>query len=390
MTLTAPTVEEFDAISELFEVLAKWANEFGSAGVLPWSAQWQVLGENPSWTVRLLTQNDNALRFQAAFEERVYLDLQSGAENTKVWHSVETRFDMGSLTMTVTTTTEGLQREDFFENGKRVAIRYSDTIGIRPWLDVTNIFDDDGDRVEKVTNMDDGRQRQDIFDNGLRKTTVFTDFSENNDFDWDVITSEYNASGQRTSKTTIYDDGSERIETFVGGIRTEVARTDGGEEAWDTILTNYTPFGDLEARTITYDDGTERLERYFDDALVEVIQSDLENEYGWFTIDRSYDASGRVSRSQSIFDDGDITIMLYIDGLRDTRIELDADGDEDWMYRVTHYDEEGVQAVEIYLEGDEFDFAEATGAGAPPTDEIPDMGPPPPFLPDMVETELLF
>ena len=387
MTLSVPTVEEFNAISSQFELLAEWANEWG-VGFLPFTSQWQNLGAQIGWSVRVLAQNDGSLQFQAAFQEQVLVDLLSGTGATKVWNSVETRIDMEGTSVTATTDENGILREDIFDGDKRVAIRYKDLGDVMPWTEVTNLYDQLGQRIEKITNLDDGRQRQDLFEDGIRTTTVFTDFSDDNDFGWDKITSEYNSSGQRVSKTTIYDDGSERIETFSNGVRTLVSRTDAGTETWDTIETSYTPFGDLDGRTVTFDNGIQRIERFFENELISVFQADLENAENWFSIDRTYDTEGYVDRSETIFDDGDTTIMFYTGGLRETRVELDGDGDEPWLYRVTHYDDEGVSAVTTYFDGDEFDF-EGFGAGGdapPPEGPLDDL---PPILPDLGDSDFL-
>ena len=380
-----PSDGDFDLLSSYFVNLGELVRRFGTDDLVPFTTDWQSVGTDDDLEARVIMNADGSMQFQASFEDQLRIDVRADTTNTKVWQSIEKRYTQsGDMPMTIVVADNGVQREDFYENGSRVATRYTDLAGIMLWADVTNFYDEAGTRTEKLTHFDDGRQRQDIFEDGSRIQTIMSDFTDGNAHDWDTIVSDYNEFGVRTAKTTTYDDGSSRVETFANGVRIAEVRHDNGEEVWDEIETTYSIFGDLEARTITFDSGVERSEGYFNDALVHVLMTDVQDTMDWQTIDRSYDDAGFVDRSETLFDNGDITIFFYEDGLRDIRIELDVDDSEDWMYRVTHYDESGVVEVETYLQGDDFDWESISDDPEGPGD----IGPPP-ELPIVIEDDFL-
>lgn len=319
------------------------------------------------------------------------------------FQSVEEKYDGIPIVGTAYSRPDGSQREDFVLDGQTVAIRYSDPLDHVSWESITNFYED-GERVRKLTIYDNGVKREDSFVDGVRVTTHQRDDSlSGSAVAWATLESDYDTAGTLQSRTTTYDNGIVREESFTDGNRTTVTQNDDAENAksWTEITTQYATSGEIKERATIYDNGMERVDYYESGSLSVVLKVDsatdtsnsafdwsniiqfhdqqgalvsrgiefddgtfrtedfdagtrtriLENDYGdlhtWSEIERLFDENGIVSSQRIIDDTLDDTLMFYEAGERSIRIEHDVDQSEVWQFRITEYDQDSGEDSDI-------------------------------------------
>lgn len=207
------------------------------------------------------------------------------------------------------------------------------------WDVIEDTFDDyTGDLIQRTTQYDNGGFRDESFAAGNRMFMVHYDgFGGPQGFgayDWERIETSYDFNGRIELRTTFFDDGGVRDEQFMDGIRTMTFRVDGnfmpgGSHDWDYVETTYGYDGQIEMRMTTYDDGSVREESFQDGLRQNTWQYDPNfgpDGQDWDTIFTSYDFQGRMERRETTFDDGSFKEELFVDGARDRIYEVDAPG----------------------------------------------------------------
>ncbi|MEM9063725.1 MAG: hypothetical protein AAGD13_24985 [Pseudomonadota bacterium] len=190
--------------------------------------------------------------------------------------------------------------------------------------------------VERLTIFDDLTERLDLFSlDGIRTETEFTDFSGRDGFGvmpWDTIIIEYDAAGELAFRETVEDSGAILTEFFIDGVRSEVQQLDSingpdgaGDEIWDEIVTVYDLQGTIAARTTVFDDGVLKTETF--DGGVRSFTQQLDqfgDAQSWELIDTSYDQNGRVQERFTLFDNDTSKLEAFIDGQRFQTFHFDS------------------------------------------------------------------
>jgi len=293
-------------------------------------------------------RNDGTQREDFQLDDQTVAIRYTNVDADVAWDSVTNYYDAGERVSKLTTYDTGVMREDTFANGQRVKTLQRDQSeegGAKAWTTVETQYDPDGTLTARTTQYDNGTSREETFDGGLR--SVVTQNDVENVFSWTEITTQYTAtSGQLSQRSTRYDDGMERVDFYDSGTLSVVTKVDAPNTttqsayAWSNIIQFHDNAGQLVSRGTTFDDGMFRGEDFDAGLRTLITEQDFGNTRSWRSIERAFDTDGVIASRRIIDDTLDDTIMFYDSGKRDTRIEMDGNGSDDWQFRITTYDPE--------------------------------------------------
>ncbi|MDA7967279.1 hypothetical protein, partial [Ruegeria sp.] len=165
---------------------------------------------------------------------------------------------------------------------------------------------------------------------------------------WDTIDTFFDLNGNKTAKTTTYDNGIVKHQTWEDGQRSSTTRTDENDvKSWDTINTIFDESGNKSEKTTIYDNGVVKHETWSDGQRVSISKTDEQDAKSWDTITNTYQ-DGQLSERRVEKDNGDVTVTLYADGIRSQKLQLDGDDSASWVLKVTSYPEAGGKEVVVY------------------------------------------
>ena len=305
-------------------------------------------------------QSDTTIDFQSLFSQintthfsfLSFLPDASSALSASGSAAVEAVYDdAGLLVSRLFERDDGLTQFDSYIDGVRSTTLLTDTEDTFDWSDITNTYDETG-RTRKETTFDDGLIRVDTFQAGVRLRAYQVDPEEVDLKDWTTRDVTYDALGTPLSRLTRFDDGTERVETFQDGVKTQVVQEDLvlTAQIWSIVAAFFDSIGRLDARDLLYDDGVVRQDSFSAGVRQKSFLEDAEDTFDWNDIQYLYDPEGVVTSRFQVDDNGDQTLILFDDGQRSERVILDVNGDEDWEVQVTTYDTTGVLDVAEYAE----------------------------------------
>lgn len=192
------------------------------------------------------------------------------AESVHTWTRVDKIFDhQGTLTEQRTSYDDGRSRVVSFSDGVRSETHMEDEGNAYSWSSYSERYDAEGTRTSRSMLYDDGRILDVSFTNGNRNNSLLTDASD--EFIWSTIEKSYLSDGITLEhQTKIYDDGRELVTSFTDGIRSQSVMTDIDDvKRWDYFTIEFDAEGNKISRTMVFDDGHEIVTSYLDDfALV--------------------------------------------------------------------------------------------------------------------------
>lgn len=278
----------------------------------------------------------------------IVITRTNGVESQRV-----TTYDAGS------TATSGLVVTDTTEDGFVVNRLSQDAGNNNSWASIETNY------VSGSTTVAD---RTTTYDNGTTKTETFTDgvLSE-------VVRTGDPATQSFVSQTTIYDleNGGHSVVTLGtnGQTTTDVYNAGGklisktqvdGEGAdssteWASVVTTYGIAGGVETtqRTYTYDNGLVREENLVGGKVVSVIQTDSDTA-SWSTLTENYGTDGKLVSREKVEDDGDTVTESYVDGKLDsvTRIDVSDAATTAWQSMTRTYNASGNLVSEVQVMDD--------------------------------------
>ena len=273
---------------------------------------------------------------------------------------VETVFDNGVY-----------RDETFYADGTARFWREWDVNNVHDWTQIVRGWDADGDLSNYQINYDDGLAYFETYSGGVLQFKIEHDGPDGTDgqFDWDVRTTFYDASGEISSFTVQYDNGvSEETYYDDGDVKSIYLIIDsdydtsspgendgsGGVHPWLIQVRFYDFDNNLIRYEIRYDNGRVDAGAYSAEGSVTVI-NDPENAYSWDQITSEYDANGDLTREYTIYDDGTTLEKNWADGVRVEFLQEDLQDVKSWESILREYDENGVlqRRVTEYDDGGE-------------------------------------
>jgi hypothetical protein len=291
-----------------------------AAGAKAWDSIIAYYDAQGNMAARLTTY-DNGVIYEENFENGIrtfsrQLDNPGDAfgEGVKSWESIDSYYGAdGELAARLTKYDNGVVREQEYEGGVRTYMRQMDNPGdgsgngAKVWDTIETYYDEAGQISARLTNYDDGRVRQDYFENGVRSYTEIQDgaYGEGEgQYAWTAINISYDETGKIAQKSTIFDDGRVREESFENGVRTETTIEDrflfnGGNYSWDQQHFVYAEDGSVASREISYDNGDARLTTYEDGLLSQRSDFDGDGSHDWLGRTITYNDDGSVLSVQT-------------------------------------------------------------------------------------------
>jgi len=256
------------------------------------------------------------------------------------WSTVTNFYEDGVRVRKLSEFENGVLREDLFSSGTRTQTIQRDEDDVKNWSEINSFYNTTGHLSARDTVYDDGSQRTETFIDGQRMQVVQSD-EATNAHDWFDIETNYTTAGDVTQRTTLYDNGMERVDFYASGALSVVTKVDStqlGAFDWSHIIQFYGTDGAIVSRGTTFDDGTFKTEDFDQGARTRIVEDDHSDNFNWERIERIFDDEGTIASQERLCDNGDLFIILYDAGKRNTRIEVDGDDTEDWQVRVTEYD----------------------------------------------------
>ena len=228
-------------------------------------------------------------------------------ENAHNWTSITRNFNaLGDMIEQVIVFDDGRTKTETFEGGQRRSLIQTDDDNSRPWSQLESRFDAAGELTFKRTDYDDGDALQLSYVDGnlVSRLQVFGDeattyssrektFDENglltsevfNNRDGRIDTSNYDADGNRTSRT-IEDTGNIRN--------------------WDMLEFTYNQAGEKTGEVMVMDDGREKTSTFENGIITGRTILDLDDAFGWSRIEQSFDGQGDLISETRTRDDGSV------------------------------------------------------------------------------------
>ena len=140
---TMPTYDDsdFDLFSANFLALTDLIARFGPEGLLNTTSEWIEVPLGEGLAIRSLLRADGSVWLQTTLNDVLRVQVRGDVMNNLDWQTVEARFDEeGDLTTVSIIKDNGLLRDDFYDDGIRLATRHTDVNGDYGWTDVTNYY----------------------------------------------------------------------------------------------------------------------------------------------------------------------------------------------------------------------------------------------------------
>jgi len=238
-----------------------------------------------------------------------------------------------------------------------------------PELEIEPVAPFDFDLLEIVsitTTLDNGIVKIEDYDDGVidQLTCIDVEDVKNN---WYVKVEQYNEDGEVSLFARVtdefvvhvntygYEDGGERFTTSKNSFDLS---TDGTAKSWTSISCEFDLDGELVTKTTIYDDGREKVVAFSDEGKVVSWTDGSPDEYEWATKEITFDDEGNRVSSVVVQDDSDVIATLYDNGTKLLRLDIDlSETHDDWFAREVIYDCDG-NVVEVILFETAEDIAE--------------------------------
>ena len=224
-------------------------------------------------------------------------------ENAHNWTSVTRNFDaLGDMIEQVIVFDDGRTKTETFEGGQRRSLIQTDDDNSRPWSQLESRFDETGKLSFKRTDYDDGDAVELIYlDNDITQLTyddgnlvshlqIFGDETRTHSSREKI----FDADGVLTSEVFNNRDG--RIDTSnydADGNRTSRTIEDGGNiRNWDMLEFTYNQAGEKTGEVMVMDDGREKTSTFENGIITSRTILDLDDAFGWSQIEQSFDDQG--------------------------------------------------------------------------------------------------
>lgn len=220
------------------------------------------------------------------------------------------------------------------------------------WEEIHTTYDDNGVIQDKTKLLDSGVSIEEAFTNGIRHSMFQEDHSSDGSaVSWQSIDSNYDASGQLETRTTLYDTNVTRVEGFNNGIKSYVAQqdnsADGSAKNWQHIESLFDANGQVSSVLTLYDTNVYKAESFENGVKRYSFQEDRSVDGAaaqWQTIETGYDESGNLGARITVYDADVIKVEHFEIGIRTVTSEVDqsADGSaRKWQTKDTSYDDAG-------------------------------------------------
>lgn len=220
--------------------------------------------------------------------------------------------------------------------------------GIHDWQSVSTNYDADGNITDITTVYDDQTYTYDVFD--AAGTT-----------NWTKTHTSYDAVGTIEQKEILFDAGVHEIQIFKDGVRSEISQydnidpstgegpADGGARKWTEIHTAFDTAGIIVNREEIFDTGVRKVQIFKDAVRSEISQYDnFDLSTGeapadggaknWTEIHTTYDAAGATELYVAVLDNGVHKIVTFENGVRSEMVEHDLKDNKTWDTRETLYE----------------------------------------------------
>lgn len=239
----------------------------------------------------------------------------------------------------------------YSESGTLTEILELDHTDVRNFEYRISDYDEDGVISARTTVFDNGLRRIDTFTDGVRSETVLDDLVDV--YNYETRVDHFDAAGNLTARETVYDDGIEREETYIDGQRVQINLTDTLDvKSYETSQTSYELQDDSEIRTVVYDNGR-TIETIKESGVTrsktEVDGSQDGASYNYVARLTTYDEDGNREQLRTELDQGDHFVFNYTDNELAQRLEFDGNESHDWTFKVTDYDA-GTSPVVTYYD----------------------------------------
>ena len=291
--------------------------------------------------------------------------------NDFAWDVIQTTFAADGSTVAKSTTYDnGITRVADFTDGALTTITRLDNPGAsdggaKAWDSIVSTFDASGNISSDSVVNDNGTSTVTTYNaEGTRTGAVKTDNQTVDGSDlntWDTVALTYDGAGNVTERTTTYDNGVVRVDTFTDGVRSSVTMTDNpgaaddGVKSWASQQTTYDAAGNITQKSVVADDGTETATTFLDGNRATVVMTDSLLDGGfetWESITSTYDATGEITQKTRVDDDGSTTIQGYTDGALTAFSVVDSPvgaGNEIWDRIDTTYASDGTNTTTTTL-----------------------------------------
>lgn len=255
-------------------------------------------------------------------------------------------------------------RATIYTNGQTLTDNYTDgvlssTVRTDPadsaeWTQVTTTFDlvDGGYTVE--TQNDNGQTTTDVFDtNGKIVSRSQVDGTgELNSAGWSEIATAYDSTGAVTQKDYLYDDGTQRAESYTNGKISTVVQTDSNTSTWDTITETFDASGVRLTKIKVEDDGDTTSDIFTNGVLTQSTVKDVADNgaLDWDTATRYYDLTGALVSDYQLMDNGLTVARTFVQlngsDVVSSIIQTDATGTGStvpWSIMADNYGDDGIR-----------------------------------------------
>lgn len=279
-------------------------------------------------------------------------------DNTKGWSTITSSFDCAGFLVGETTIMDnGSTVSDMFFGPQRITQTVTDTsANDASWSSRTTEWNWLGQKTSRSTEFDDGDQMIEQFDAETGARTLRIETDGDNDKPWAFLSTSYDAeTGTRTGVTKVLDNGRIDSATYDAetGTRTSRSIVDGNDtKTWHSKSFTYdADTGVRLTRELVNDDGSTDLITYQNGRKASQLLTDGEADtFDWVSLETTYDANGRVALTQEVRDDGDLIISSYAGGRLTDQTSYDNSGNEVWHVQEITYEPTGDVADTTYYD----------------------------------------
>ncbi len=317
-----------------------------SDGLHFWQEQTWDQTEDGVTVEHTITLNDGSEISNSFTGDVETLEVQLDSDDLEDWDTIATTFYEDGTTVEVMFDDGVIATGQFSESGEPVSVTWRDLLDAHDW-DLVEIDYFSGGSVvsRRETWFDDGVYRDEVYQaNGNPLLAIDWDIEDA--YDWTLMATRHDESGEVTASQIDYDNGYQFIEYFEGGMLFATTELDGwgtelgevpGLYDWYTRTYQYGDDGTLQAISITLDDGTFDGFFYEDEILVERRIYDSNYLYGepdepipgglhdWYSQIWTYDSEGNLTSHRIVWDNGDVSLTDY--GTYAETTWTDSDGD---------------------------------------------------------------
>lgn len=225
-----------------------------------------------------------------------------------------------------------------------------DDPGVKPWTSIRTLYDDSGKRELVLKEFDNGISEVRTYDSGELREIERRDTASgpdgNGNFSWQFTRSTFDAEGRIASSFLLNDDGTLHTTTYEAGVKREIVQLDNtllnaedetplpGAKPWTSIRTEFDQSGQISSRFFVFDDGRQRLDAFVDGTIRQRTETDSHEAAGqapslngsssevptypvpggskpWDVITTDFNSDGHITFRQIQYDNGVIQTDLH-------------------------------------------------------------------------------